>query len=105
MKVSQSFKLPEEVAQQAEAYWKKLGITKTQFFTEATIEKLSDTTAENTLQELRTLQTELTEMRMEQAVLARALLRVTTTNYEFTEEGIKEWLTTNLKYSGHALDC
>ena len=49
-------------------------ITKTQFFIEAAIEKLSGRTEEATLQELQRTQEQLAAMRLEMAHVARALL-------------------------------
>jgi len=104
LNVTKSFRLPIEINAAVTKYCDDADIKPSLFFNEAVIEKLTKSTGEETLEEVKNMSKELLEMRMELAILSKTLLRVTTSNYELTDDNIKEWLTDNLKHHSHVIN-
>lgn len=100
-KAKLGFWIDQNLADEIEKRHKDAKITKTQFIVEAVIEKLSGESADGTVQELQRTQEMITEMRLEMANLARALLTQSGEDKDpMPRERVMQWLESNMDGRG-----
>lgn len=92
-----NFRLSPEITEQVEAYLERTGISATQFFTEATVEKLSSHSQDRVLQELQQARRDIAEERRELAEFARVTLIMMAEKIFMNREDVDEWVTENMK--------
>ena len=96
-----SVRIDSKLYPEVEARAKRAGVNVSDFMRQAVYEKLAETDAESTRQEIENLREAIELMRDEMAKFARAVLVVSGSKKEFSEDLADEWVakTFGAKYA------